>query len=244
MQKILISLTSYNKKEEPHLQEIIKSYIEEFSDGFELFFCLSINYDHFHAPSNSILIPKKYEGWQFTWQNKEYINEHYKHYNFIIESDADINISYSNFQYYVKEANELSFDYIPGFMTMERGSNRERHLITLPPSLPRISDKIQLNNKSYFTPYNLHSAMFIVDRDRFQLALDKGMKSEPYRWKYHTEAETSRTAVYSYFKKVIPIDSIQNNLSLVSHLPNKYWHHPLVRYSPFLTVDKFLAEIA
>jgi len=236
--KLLISITSYNERERPFLEKVLANYQSEFADA-KLQFVLSVNYP-FDIPPNAMVLPKQYDGWRYTWNNKEYVAKHYHSFDFIIDSDADCHISRINFDHYVTEASKLSLDYVPGFMSYEEDKQGGKHLITLQNWETRVSEKWKLNGKHYITPYNLHTPAVIVDKHRYHLAIKDGLKMTPYRWHFYTEAEMSRTALYYHFKKVVAVDGIQSGNALVWHTPNKYHNNP---FCHCLSVERFLSEL-
>lgn len=231
MTKLLVSITSYNERERPLLEQVLSNYQTEFSD-LHLQFVLSINYD-FDIPPNAIALPKQYDHWHYTWNNKKYLADNYQHYQFIIEQDSDILITRENLDYYIATVANLSLDYIPGFLVYEQNPQGQKYLITMHSSLPRIAEKRVFNGKEFLIPYNLHACMFICDRARYGLALNAGLSIEPTTIHPYTSAEWSRSDIYSIFKKVVSVDDIKNGNALVHHLSNKYWSSPFMKYSSF-----------
>jgi hypothetical protein len=179
-------------------------------------------YDYNFEELNKLIdIPIIYHESDFCWQNREYIIKHYKEYDYIIESDDDIKISYNNILYYIK--NEcLDLNYIPGFIVVEYEENNI-YIISMHLKYPlHIKQKLLLHNKLFIVPQNVHSACYIIDKNRLEILIkNKQFTKEIHSISPYDSQCTSRSDIYlGMFKKIIDINEIKN--CLVHHLSNKY----------------------
>jgi hypothetical protein len=222
--KILVSITSYHKDKEKYLSKILRSY-EDISVTLEckIDIILSTNYEFkFDYSGNIMHITTNYvydSFWEYTWQNKKMIFSIYSDYDYIIESDDDILISEKNIVQYIKLKN-IDENYIPGFLVTERGSDNIEYIQSILYG-NTVGQLNTINNKLFFIPRNLHSACYMIDKQRMSdFLLSNENSTIPRSLNSYDCACTSVCEVYFYYKKVIEIDEINNHT--VNHLPNKY----------------------
>ncbi len=222
--KILVSITSYHKDKEKYLSQILRSY-EDISVTLDckIDIVLSTNYElKFDYSGNITHIITNYvynSFWEYTWQNKNMIFSMYSDYDYIIESDDDILISEKNIVQYIKLKN-IDKNYIPGFLVTERGTDNIEYIQSILYG-DTVGQLNTINNKLFFTPKNLHSACYMIDKQRMSdfFLLNKN-STVPKSLNPYNGACTSVCEVYFYYKKIMDTDEINNHT--VNHLPNKY----------------------
>ena len=241
MSSILVSITSYQPHKENFLKKIIKEYIESYSCDNKITFILSVNYPLEINYPNIIFLNKKYEGWEYCWNNKEWIFNNYQNYDYIIESDDDVLIKRSNYDYYVEATNfikeniSLPHKYIIGFGIGEYDANKILKIINIPINTSMFFNLLTIKNRLFGIPNFCHSAGFIIDKKRYGLAIKNGIdiypsKVLPSKKKNYSIGEWARTNIYvdGGFTKIIDISQLDVNSSFI-HLPNKYVN---IRYFP------------
>jgi hypothetical protein len=206
--KILVSLTSYLPIEQRYFRQVIQSY-KEYPCTVD--FVLSINYDS-ELSKEGVCLPKQYNGREYAWNNKQYIAENYQQYDHIIDSDSDIVIPYTTFLDYVGRHTLVGNENIIGFLSSEGNT-----LLTL-----KNCPLYESRDNTYFTPKQVSSACFVVDRERYTDALSRGMPITPYSLPEYNAGDTSRTDIYRYYQKKVSIDGLLTGDSIVRHLPIKY----------------------
>jgi hypothetical protein len=220
MKNILISITSCHKSKAPILDAVIKNYRQYPDCNLHLVLCTAYDYTG-SLLDNAILTPSMLTGWKHTWSNSPYVHQHYREYDYVIESDDDILIPYAAFEYY--QAHEsLPLTYIPGLLATETDVYGDAFVITTCKLLPSIVQTHEINGTKYIEPHNVHSACTIIDRARYALAIEKGWTDAPHRERLLDVPKTSRSGIYAYSTKVIAVDAIQIGSAFCKHLPNSY----------------------
>ena len=236
--KILVSITSYHKDKEKYLSEILKCY-ENISNNlnYTIDIVLSINYDHAYVTTNKLIINKsEYEGESHCWANRKYIYENYSSYDYVIESDDDILITQENILQYIKYQH-IDDNFIPGFVVTEDDNEKNTYIHSMLFNEPvHILNKFVLENKTWYVPRNIHSACFIIDRNRLKNFFNNNpnalfVKSVGV---YDVQC-TARSEIYTFYTKIINLDDIY--LHLVKHLPNKYLYANIFPVDQYRTVD-------
>ncbi len=222
--KILVSIISYKEDKKNYLIDILKKY-EDISNilNCQIDIILSTNYKYiFNYNGNIIHNITDYKDdifWEYTWQNKSTIFSRYYDYDYIIESDDDVLITEKNILQYIKLEN-ININYIPGFLITEFDSNNIQYIQSILYG-SQIGEVNIINNISFFTPKNIHSACYIIDNKRMKNFLLNNKDAKfPKSIDSYDCACISVSEVYFYYKKVIEIDEINNHT--VNHLPNKY----------------------
>lgn len=222
--KILVSITSYNKDKDQYIIRLLKSY-ESISMQLncEIDIVLSTHYDHNYTTSNNLILNKTdYTGELHCWANAEYVKEHFKLYDYIIESDDDILITSKNILQYIKYQS-IDLDCIPGFIVTEDNIHNDSTYIhsMLFNKPPHVSEKLFLFKSTWFVPHVKHSACYMIDKVRLENYYKKNLKSTIPKHIDVLDAQcTARSEIYYYFKKVINLNELDSHL--VKHLPNKY----------------------
>jgi hypothetical protein len=236
--KILVSITSYHKDKEKYLSEILKCY-ENISNNlnYTIDIVLSINYNHTYITTNKLIINKsEYEGESHCWANRKYIYENYSSYDYVIESDDDILITQENILQYIKYQH-IDDNFIPGFVVTEDDNEKNTYIHSMLFNEPvHILNKFVLENKTWYVPRNIHSACFIIDRNRLKNFFNNNpnalfVKSVGV---YDVQC-TARSEIYTFYTKIINLDNI--HLHLVKHLPNKYLYSKVFPRDQYRTVD-------
>lgn len=236
--KILVSITSYHKDKEKYLSEILKCYENISNDlNYTIDVVLSINYDHTYVTTNKLIINKsEYEGESHCWANRKYIYENYSSYDYVIESDDDILITQENILQYIKYQH-IDNNFIPGFVVTEDDNEKNTYIHSMLFNKPvHILNKFVLENKTWYVPRNIHSACFIIDRNRLKNFFNNNpnalfVKSVGV---YDVQC-TARSEIYTFYTKIINLDNI--HLHLVKHLPNKYLYANIFPVDQYRTVD-------
>ena len=78
-----------------------------------------------------------------------------------------------------------------------------------------------INNKKYFTPTNLHSACWILEKRNLKKAFSMGINHNPKVIKPYNIKCTACTEFYTKLTKLIPIGNVEN--LLIKHLTSKYF---------------------
>ena len=169
--KILVSIISYKEDKKNYLIDILKKY-EDISNilNCQIDIILSTNYKYiFNYNGNIIHNITDYKDdifWEYTWQNKSTIFSRYYDYDYIIESDDDVLITEKNILQYIKLEN-ININYIPGFLITEFDSNNIQYIQSILYG-SQIGEVNIINNISFFTPKNIHSACYIIDNKRMK----------------------------------------------------------------------------
>ncbi len=236
--KILISLTAYNTPASV-LQSTVAHYQDEYDDH-ELQFVTCANYPLPFTGSQIVTIPSIYQGPDHAWSNKSYIRARYQEFDYVIESDPDITVPLSTFENYIEHADRLPLEYIPGVLsceTKEVNGITEQYLLPQLTVMPPFKELLELNGQRYYVPYYRSSACFIADRERYRLALSKGLAVNPETARGYHIQEWARTAIYHTLTEVIPFADLVN--CLVYH-PTKYIHSFQRGPQEFRTVEQLL----
>ncbi len=168
--------------------------------------------------------------------NRKYIYENYSSYDYVIESDDDILITQENILQYIKYQH-IDNNFIPGFVVTEDDNEKNTYIHSMLFNEPvHILNKFVLENKTWYVPRNIHSACFIIDRNRLKNFFNNNpnalfVKSVGV---YDVQC-TARSEIYTFYTKIINLDDIY--LHLVKHLPNKYLHANIFPVDQYRTVD-------
>jgi hypothetical protein len=224
MNSILISLNSWGANKERYLRRVLDYYADNFGD-YSVDVVLSTTYPFKYDKLPVTPLPQVYSGHAFCWNNRKYILENGDKYSFVLDSDDDMLLTRENLAYYI--ANEsLPLDYVPGFLSYEEARGEKWLLTVNSTSLCMWADEFEIYQKQFVTPSNLHSALFLVDKPRFDSIKGK-LSSEPTKSGKYTVAEWARTEPYSVLKKAVSVEEIVSGGALVEHLPKKYasWNY-------------------
>lgn len=226
---ILISIVSWRAKEEIYLQQVLNEYSESFSDC-NPHYVIALNYtSSLSFPANTTFITESNLNCaKFCWACHPYINDNFRNYDYIINSDSDIIITRDNFNYYISQSIQLNKSYIPGFLSIETPDSGSPYLLTMSPLFPRIRKYLEINEKKYIVPISCHSACSIIDRERYQYSFDHSLAKSPCSGNGYNHNDLARSDIYTNgdFTKVISYEGIKNGKALVKHLPNRYWNKP------------------
>lgn len=236
--KILVSITSYYKDKEKYLSKILK-YYENISNNLNctIDIVLSINYDHTYITTNKLIINKsEYSGESHCWSNRKYIYENYLSYDYVIESDDDILISQENILQYIKYQH-IYDNLIPGFIVTEDDEEKNTYIQSmLFNESVHILNKFVLEDNTWYVPRNIHSACFIIDRNRLKKFFNDNSTVLFVKSARGYDAQcVARSEIYMYFTKIINLDNI--HLHLVKHLPNKYLYSKVFPRDQYRTVS-------
>jgi hypothetical protein len=233
---ILISITSYHESKKSYLTKVLANYLHEYEDH-TITFVLSTNYEFEYPNRNIVCLPKIYDGWEFTWNNKKYVLENYEKYDYIIESDDDVFIPKRTFDYYVNTQKYLDgidnqTKYLCGFNVCEE-KNGILYVINAGLAHDTVKQIHQIGEKTFIELTNRHSASYLIDKANMSKALQIGIPSTPCSDGIYGTPDWSISSIYKNFIKVMPIDEINKN-AMALHLPNKYinqdsgWKFPTI----------------
>jgi hypothetical protein len=223
MSKILISLVSFNENKKEYLSQVLDSYIKDFYNH-DVTFVLSINYEFDYPTANIVKLPKEYNDWNYTWNNKRYVLENCLSYDYVIESDDDVILDRAAFEYYIQTQKYLKKHgegkpFIAGFNVYEVKQDI-RYIINAGLANDTISNIHYIGNEIFLEFTNYHSACYLMDRESLERVI-KSLPSTPCQGGIYGLPEWSITSAYLGSTKVIPLSEV-NRRALVKHLPNKY----------------------
>lgn len=238
VKKLITYITNYEgNKKINHLNEIIESLseIDVEYHKVKIFTTETLPIESNKLDIEILQHPRKFSNsryknkWQpepnFIWLHRKHVMKDQDDYDVFCHLEDDIKLTKNNFDSFLTENSKLPNNKVVGFLVYEQQDNVKKIVSMHLGGFKRyINSFEEINDIKYFTPENLHSACWILEKRNLKKAISLGINAIPNikNGKYNIKC-TACTEFYLKIKKVIPTKTVDN--FLIQHLTNKYFNN-------------------
>lgn len=223
--KVLVVVINYYADKLPYLKREIK-YLKSLKGDVDIY-VFTKHFEDLQLNGVKVIQGSSYTDWQFPWTARPFIVDRADKYDLFVVCDDDVLVVQRHVDMFLKEEKRLATDYIPGFLVVERHPQSGKwYTVNMHTSFhPAIRDYHNIDGRTYFTPFQVHSAMFMATNVHLRRAIESGnFGTEPERSITpelgYSEFAMSNIYVNCGLTKVVPCDDIKK--FCVHHLPNKF----------------------